>query len=430
MNNKVFYGEYTLKHWIDMMLSGNIVLPDYQRHFVWRERDVKRLIQSLKDGQFVQPVTIALYSDGTKKENLILDGQQRLTSLLLAYLGFFPDKKKFESGEMDTVAREDDSAQDDLSLDAEQTIGDEFLWQYTALLENGNTKDIIIAKIARDNRYIPMEEEWLTQLNDAFFQNTYLGFSYVVPDSNDVSDIQKNFSQMFRNINYFGKKLEPMDSRKSLYYQNTELTKYFEGKCSDGTDVFGNLSIMENLQPSKLDFVRYLAILSQFAVSHRDEAKDVMVGYSAYSSRESYYADYVSYILDIEQEDRLDKFDGFDFTHYFPNDCWKERFTSLRDAISQVKASMNLKDSYLFSSWFEADFWLFGLIYHILFKGETLNSQLVTIRRGRQVRLQSDIAKAIDNLKNEPGFLKNSNRLTYIRNRLIKSCEIYSAYVH
>lgn len=71
MNNKVFYGEYTLKHWIDMMLSDNIALPDYQRHFVWRERDVKRLIQSLKDGQFVQPVTVALYDDGITKRNLI-----------------------------------------------------------------------------------------------------------------------------------------------------------------------------------------------------------------------------------------------------------------------------------------------------------------------------------------------------------------------
>ena len=94
MENKVYYGEYTLMHWINMMLTGNIVLPDYQRHFVWREKDVKRLLQSLSDGQFVQPVTIALYNDGTTKQNLILDGQQRLTSLLLAYLGYFPNKPK------------------------------------------------------------------------------------------------------------------------------------------------------------------------------------------------------------------------------------------------------------------------------------------------------------------------------------------------
>ena len=31
MKNRIFYGEYTLKHWIKLMLTSNIVLPDYQR---------------------------------------------------------------------------------------------------------------------------------------------------------------------------------------------------------------------------------------------------------------------------------------------------------------------------------------------------------------------------------------------------------------
>jgi len=52
MENKIYYGEYTLKHWIKLILNGNIILPEYQRHFVWRERDLKRLLQSLSDGQF------------------------------------------------------------------------------------------------------------------------------------------------------------------------------------------------------------------------------------------------------------------------------------------------------------------------------------------------------------------------------------------
>lgn len=430
MNNKVFYGEYTLKHWIDMMLSDNIALPDYQRHFVWRERDVKRLIQSLKDGQFVQPVTVALYDDGITKRNLILDGQQRLTSLLLAYLGYFPDKKKFENGDVGAVAMEDDSVKDEGIEADDHTSTEGFLWQYTALIHYGRTKEKIIAKISHDDRYIEMEDELLTQLNNAFFQKNYLGFSYIVPESNDINDVQKSFSQMFRNINYFGKKLEPMDSRRSLYYQNTDLTKYFEGKCVDGTEVFGNLKIMEDLQPSKIDFVRYLAILSQYVVSQRDDAKDVMVGYSAYSSRESFYADYVSYILGIDQEDRLNKYDRFDFEEYFPNDCWKDRFSSLFIAVNHVRTCMGLKDGNMFTSWFEADFWLFGLMYHVLFKGKTLNAQLISDQRGRPIRLNDEINKAIDNTKSDPAFLKSSNRLGYIRERLIKSCHIYSAYVH
>ena len=137
MKNKVYYGEYTLKHWIRLMLREEIVLPEYQRHFVWSERDLKRLITSFKEGQFVQPVTIALYDDTNEKVNLILDGQQRLTSILLAYLGYFPDKKKFEDGSDMTMTNEDDSASD------EQHENKSILWQYTQMLSYGKNSEKI-----------------------------------------------------------------------------------------------------------------------------------------------------------------------------------------------------------------------------------------------------------------------------------------------
>lgn len=239
MENKVYYGEYTLRHWIKLMLTGNIVLPEYQRHFVWRERDVKRLLQFLSDGQFVQPVTIALYDDGTKRQNLILDGQQRLTSLLLAFLGYFLDKKKFQLEDTLRVANEDDSAIDDGT-----SISEGFLWQYTDLLKYGKDKFEIISNINTNDKYIKISDVLINGLTDDFFDKTYLGFSYVVPEIRIATEVQTNFSQLFRNINYFGKKLEPMDSRKSLYYQNQTLTKFFEGKCEDGSDVFGGFALL------------------------------------------------------------------------------------------------------------------------------------------------------------------------------------------
>lgn len=53
MESRVYYGEYSLKHWINLLLKRNIVLPNYQRSFVWDEKDIKRLIKSLGEGQFV-----------------------------------------------------------------------------------------------------------------------------------------------------------------------------------------------------------------------------------------------------------------------------------------------------------------------------------------------------------------------------------------
>lgn len=30
MENRIYYGEYSLKHWIDMILKKKITLPEYQ----------------------------------------------------------------------------------------------------------------------------------------------------------------------------------------------------------------------------------------------------------------------------------------------------------------------------------------------------------------------------------------------------------------
>ena len=81
MNKKTFYGEYTLLHWIELILTKNIVLPEYQRSFVWKKEQVENFLKKLKNGTFVPPVIIGSLDRGVHNENIILDGQQRLTSI-------------------------------------------------------------------------------------------------------------------------------------------------------------------------------------------------------------------------------------------------------------------------------------------------------------------------------------------------------------
>ena len=47
MENRIYYGEYSLKHWIEMLLKKKITLPEYQRSYVWDEKAVKIFIKSL-----------------------------------------------------------------------------------------------------------------------------------------------------------------------------------------------------------------------------------------------------------------------------------------------------------------------------------------------------------------------------------------------
>jgi len=78
MKNKVFYGEYSLKHWINLLLTGNIILPKYQRSFVWDKQNVIKLIKSITDDHFIPSVTIGSYEN----QNLIIDGQQKIADCL------------------------------------------------------------------------------------------------------------------------------------------------------------------------------------------------------------------------------------------------------------------------------------------------------------------------------------------------------------
>lgn len=428
MKSKTYYGEYSLMHWVNMMLKGDISLPDYQRSFVWHEKDIKRLLKSISDDQFIQPVTIALYPDvqTQKSKNLILDGQQRLTSILLAYIGYMPDLTKFAKD--DTLATGDDSALEDDVASAKS-----IKWTFKEIFsrnQQDNSVSQIRARLAADEKYIPLTVEGFMSEGERetkiveYLKRKFLGFSYIVPDTSDIVEIQNGYTSLFRNINYFGKKLTTLGSRRSLYYTDPNYKSFFEGITEHQQSVLDDISIKENMDFNTIDFVRYLSTLSQYYVANNSSR--ILKYYSSYSSRESYFADYVSYILGLDQEDNIDKFDGFVFSTVFPNNCWKERFGKLKEAVERMKAEWGLevKDGKsAFKSWIDADYCLYGLIYQIVFKGKEVNDDLEFLFRSikRKIREKKD---------SRTGYPKTPNGLTNLRDRIQDSIDLYRDYVH
>ena len=420
MEKKIYYGEYSLKHWINLMITGNIGLPKYQRSFVWEKKDVMRLIQSLQDGQFVQPVTIAHFNSSQTGEypNIILDGQQRLTSILLAYFNSMPIVSRFE--EAVEIAEGDDSA-NDTDHEAENNINYKkaIKWTFKEIINNTSVSMItkLKEKLQNDDRYERLDIEYKEDI-EYFFENTYIGFPYIIPSSNDISASQHFFATLFRNMNYLGRKLSSIESRRSLYYLNKKIEDFFEGKIEDN-NVLCDIKIQDNWRACELDFVRYLSILSQYSI-HKNENK-VLVGYSAYKSRESYYADYVAYLVKLDQESRPDKFNGFDFDSIFNEASWQERFKRLYKFISSHKENFGLSKENTFESWINADYWLFGLLYVILFTNKNINNDNFE-------SLKSEIDEKISSMKKDPYYNRTPNLLKNIRERLSSSIEIYDKY--
>ncbi len=78
--------DYTLSVLFKMWQDGDITIPDFQRSFVWSMNQSSLLIESFLIGLPVPP--IFLYIDKVNK-NLVVDGQQRLLSVVFYMEGFF-----------------------------------------------------------------------------------------------------------------------------------------------------------------------------------------------------------------------------------------------------------------------------------------------------------------------------------------------------
>lgn len=390
----VFYGEYLLRHWIRLILNGNIQLPEYQRKFVWRESDAFDLLNSICNHQFVPPITIGAYQKEGKVINYIIDGQQRLTSILLAYIGIFPKNIKIDSRKTKN--------QENIEI---QTESDEEYqkWTFKELTKLGNTKEAILQAISGGDeklRYIRLRDNFPV-MDDDFLGKRYVGFSYIVYHNENISEENNFFSTLFRNINIHGKPLHPVESRRALYFLDQDLETWFEPEFCKGI----LYTASERSGRYYFDFTRALALLSQF-VKCGEDIEEVAKGYL--NKIELYYECYIRSVCNRNQSG--------DF-QYLPKIYDSE---GRQGVISKLVDNYNkLKLPKEFQSIIDLDLYVFGLMYFTIFK----ESELKNI--DEPDKLKNKINGWIEKLKREPGYGKSSGRITRVRQRIILSIELY-----
>ena len=390
-NNRIYYGEYSLAYWIQMILKGNIVLPEYQRTFVWNKDDYTNLIDSFKEKQFIPPVTIGAYKTTNGQDNLIIDGQQRLTSVFLAYIERFP-KKEAGTGNIENLVNENDDDSDD---DEQENMIE---WTFKDLLAKGNNKGEIIAKCPQE------KYEILDHLDDDFFNKNFLVFAYIVPSTSTEEEQQKFFSTLFRNINIRGKSLYVLESRASLYFLNHQLKEWFNPEfCKEISS-----SIVDKSRKSSMDFVRYVALLSQY----KKKGSERGIGYGYASKMENYYETYIYSVVGDKDSIIFGKFsDIFTDKNYKP----------YLDEIDRLITELNYRRR--FQSIIDLDLYFFGLIYFTAFEKRVLDTS-------RKDALEEELKNAINDIKGNGLHTKSPACLKYLRERIFKSIEIYQKYLN
>ncbi len=393
MNNHVYYGEYSLAYWIELILTHKIMLPKYQRHFVWSQKQLLTLIATFQENRFVPPVTIGSFkmSDGSK-QNYIIDGQQRLTSILLAYLDLFPDKESYKAHLLELAHGEESDA--DEEVDPYDNVLE---WNFKCLTDKGRSREEIRNHI-EDGNYKNIG----LGLTANFFHEHYLGFSYIVPSDSATMNQQSYYTKMFREINVQGVQLLAIESRRSLYFLNERFEKFFEPDFADKYYV--------NLvgEKQRLDFTRCLCLMS--AYKQLNQVNKVARGFSG-RRIEEYIERYIYSIVEHEYEHIFGK-----FSDIFHDDNFEDDIQRLKDTLEQLRLP---KD---YPSIINMDMYFFGLIYHVL-----LCHEKIDVRRG--VQLKQVIESAISSLRDEGSHAQAPAQFQYLRKRIKHSVDIYNSFV-
>lgn len=389
MKSRVYYGEFSLDYWLKEILKKNIVLPEYQRYFVWSSKQIADLITSVGNSHFIPPVTLG----NINGKNILIDGQQRLTSILLARLNLIPSQRVYlksnkvevEDGELETeeffkwTFREIQN----LSSTNFSEIKDKLLNQKD---ENGNP------------RYDSLGIDWV---DDQWLGVHRIGYSYIVAGEGVNEQQQyRYFSTIFRHINMSGTSLRSDESREALYYQDKTFVPLFTPEFLKPIKV-GQVG---TVQP--LDFTRLLAISFQYDLTQN--ADTILKNFAGLKNLESYLERFISSVTSGVNDEMFKP-----FSEVMGKDAISQRMESFKLEYEKVIPKGD------FSGITEVDMWLFGLVYYCLIKGKK-------IKEDRIEELKNKISRGIINIKRkEPGIVKAPNLLKYVRERFKRSLDFY-----
>jgi hypothetical protein len=183
------YGaDYTVDGLVKRMREGSVYVPEFQRSFVWDVKDASRFVESLLLGLPVPSIFLSKEADTGKL--LVVDGQQRLSSLKHFYDGIWePTKKEFSLKGVDPAFE-------------------------------GLT-------------YRKLKDEDRRRLDDAILHVT-------VFKQDEPSEDQSGIYQVFERLNSGGKKLTPQEIRSAVHHSGgmRELLRELN-KNSDWRSIYG-----------------------------------------------------------------------------------------------------------------------------------------------------------------------------------------------
>lgn len=220
--NNISYRDknYSIDWLVDRLGSGKFSMPKYQRKYVWNETQVIALVVSILK-KLPIPKLYGYYTEaqGENQTTLVIDGQQRLTSLFMFYWGIFPKNKSKRIAygpELQTIAElckkyyenNDQDAKKILEKKYKLDVDYKFIYKTNELSDNQLELNLSYrhkdTKLSYQEKFRFMDRE----------------LEFLIVEGNDYSDAV----ELFRLYNGGGTPLEPQEIRNGIY-QNILLYK-------------------------------------------------------------------------------------------------------------------------------------------------------------------------------------------------------------
>lgn len=252
LNTKITYKSKAMD--IETILNnlkrGDYVLPKYQRKFVWEKSDVSNLVLSLMKNIPIPP--LYLYYNNRDGKYVILDGQQRITSLFMYYKNIF-----YQSGSQHTrldfkdVSNIIDSIEGlnekEIKDSEDSTKIKEF---YEHLKESYNIVKSSFEIKSQDITFENFGEEAKRVL-----RRKDLDVVFVQCESKNPNKV---YTEIFKLLNSAGKELSSQEIRNGVYSDNLlyEQLDKFNETSTKWRNIYGNSLVAKDFEY----LLRFLAL--------------------------------------------------------------------------------------------------------------------------------------------------------------------------
>ncbi len=250
---------------VDMIDSGIMEIPLFQRNYVWDMKKASKLIESIILGLPIPE--LFFYSEGDENTTYkIIDGQQRLLSIYFYIKGRFPKN---------SAARVKISKQLNTGVDFNVLLADNTLFQDFSLILSKETDEI--KSRYHKKKFVLLDKD--TQIK--FKLRRYL--RTVVIRQNKPENNNSSMFEIFNRLNTGGSPLTPQEVRASLYFCPFYQLLTDLNDCKEWRKILNNTS--KDLHCTDLELIlRSFAILMDFG-SYVSKMTPFLNGFSEKSKK-------------------------------------------------------------------------------------------------------------------------------------------------